>query len=37
MWEFLGSAGADGWELVAVLETPAARATDRTNFLKRER
>jgi hypothetical protein len=38
VWDFLESAGAHGWELVTVLESPAARgATVRTYFLKRQR
>ena len=38
MWEYLNRAGADGWELVTILETPAARGNlIRTYFLKRER
>ena len=40
MWEFLSRAGADGWELITVLETTvqAARGEQkvRTYFLKRE-
>ncbi len=38
MWEFLASAGADGWELVTVLETdcrPMKGGRVRTYFLKR--
>ena len=38
MWEYLNRAGADGWELVTIHETPAARGNlIRTYFLKRER
>lgn len=38
MWEFLNKAGAEGWELVTILETPAVRGSMvRTYFLKRER
>jgi hypothetical protein len=37
MWEFLGRAGAEGWELITVLETPAGRTGNvRTYFLKRK-
>jgi hypothetical protein len=36
MWEFLANAGAEGWELVTVLEAPPTRfGTVRTYFLKR--
>lgn len=36
MWEFLSRAGAEGWELISVLETPAVRGGSvRTYFLKR--
>lgn len=38
MWEYLQQAGAGGWELVTILETPGVRGTMvRTYFLKRER
>ncbi len=38
VWEFLRGAGAQGWELVTVLESPAGRGgTVRTYFLKRRR
>jgi len=38
MWEYLNTAGAHGWELVTILETPAPRGQlVRTYFLKRER
>jgi len=39
MWEFLNGAGAEGWELVTILETIAARGGGnvRTFFLKRRR
>ena len=37
MWEFLARAGADGWELITLLETPAGKVGNvRTYFLKRE-
>ena len=39
MWEFLSRAGAQGWELISLLETPAGPKGDqkvRTYFLKRE-
>lgn len=36
VWEFLVSTGAEGWELVTVLESPAVRGSAvRTYFLKR--
>ena len=36
MWEFLTSAGADGWELVSVLETSVGKQVPvRTYYLKR--
>ena len=36
MWEFLARAGADGWELVSVLETSLGKQVPvRTYFLKR--
>ena len=36
MWEFLAAAGADGWELVSVLETRSGSGElVRTYFLKR--
>lgn len=38
VWDYLSRAGAEGWELVSVIESPAAKgATVRTCFLKRER
>ena len=36
MWEFLADAGADGWELVSVLESSAGKQVPvRTYYLKR--
>lgn len=36
VWEYLNHAGADGWELVSLLETPAGSVEAvRTYFLKR--
>lgn len=36
MWEFLTQVGAEGWEMVTILESPGARGTSvRTYFLKR--
>ena len=39
MWEFLRRVGAQGWELITLLETPAGPKGDqkvRTYFMKRE-
>lgn len=39
MWEFLAQAGAEGWELITVLETPTGAKGEikvRTFFMKRD-
>lgn len=36
IWDFLSEAGAAGWELISILESPAVRGNSvRTYFLKK--